>query len=506
MRDTPKRAAPPTRPPEPGTWGLLVCDGDRVRTDALSLLARRHRPGLKVLGCAPADRWPETGKFHLALVTIEVGSIFTDDALAFIRECRRRGLTVIAHALDLDGWSVAQKCRPLIAGAASVLNGSARDFPAVLSAALDATLKTLGSCLDEERHVCARLRALGVEGESAAMVDIFRHTLRFGALSDLPVLLTGETGTGKERLTQALHQCDVKRCRGPFVAVNCAALSPTLAESELFGHRRGAFTGADRDRLGLVRAADRGVLFLDEIGELDLTLQAKLLRVLQEGRVLPVGEEQEVSVDVRVFAATNRQLPDLVAAGRFRADLYHRLRVLELKLPPLRGRPADIVRLTLFFLRKYQALHPAAHQQPNRDFLEALTRLALPGNVRQLENLVRQTLVNKRDDSPLALADLSPELLQELAEVDQRPPAEPAAPTAPAAAGLAALGAATADSLLKIVEENEWNLGRSVRACEREMLVAALRRFKGNQTKAASLLGVTARSVYNKVRKFGLQF
>ncbi len=500
MRDSPTRDATPLRSDGPDRWKLLVCDEDPGRAEALSTLAGRERPDLTVFRCALTDTWPETSTVHVALVTVEVDADTTERSLACIRESRRRGLVVLAHAPDLEDWTVAQKCRPLIAGAVRVLDGSGRDFAAQLRDALGATLQSLGARLDEERHVCERLRALGVEGESPVMVEIFRRALRFGALSDLPVLLTGETGTGKERFTQALHQCDAKRSRSPFVAVNCAALAPTLAESELFGHRRGAFTGADRDRKGLVRAADGGVLFLDEIGELDLTLQAKLLRVLQEGRVLSVGEEQEVSVDVRIFAATNRHLPDLVTAGKFRADLYHRLRVLVLELPPLRGRTADIARLALFFLRKYQTLHRAARHPPSRDFLEALGRLSLPGNVRQLENLVRQTLVNKSDDSPLALCDLPSEVLWELAEIEARPPA----PTAPVEAAPPPAGSDVADSLMQIAAENDWNLNRSIRACEREMVAAALRRFKGNQTKAATLLGVTTRSVYNKVRKLGL--
>lgn len=499
MRDTPKRDAPPPRSLGAGCWGLLVCDEDSSRAEALSTLARRECPDLNV-ACNPATDGPGSAAAQVALVTVEVTAPAAERALARIRDLHRRGLVVIAHALDFEGWTVAQKCRPLIAGAVRVIDGSGRNLSTLLAEALGATLQTLGARLEEERHVCERLRSLGVEGESPPMVEIFRRALRFGALSDLPVLLVGETGTGKERFTQALHQCDAKRSRGPLVAVNCAALAPTLAESELFGHRRGAFTGADRDRKGLVRAADGGVLFLDEIGELDLTLQAKLLRVLQEGRVLGLGEEQEVSVDVRVFAATNRHLPDLVAAGKFRADLYHRLRVLVLELPPLRGRVADIARLTLFFLRKYQTLHRAARHAPSRDFLEALGRLSLPGNVRQLENLVRQTLVNKSDDAPLSLCDLPSEVLWELSAIEASPPAPPA--TAEAAA--VPSDSAVADSLLRIAEENNWNLNRSIRACEREMLAAALRRFKGNQTKVAGLLGVTTRSVYNKVRKLGL--
>src|SRR6185436_10192490 len=158
-------------------------------------------------------------------------------------------------------------------------------------------------------------------------------------------------------LAKALSEMDPKRKQGPFVAVNCAAVQPTLLESEFFGHRRGSFTGAERDRKGLVRAAEGGVLFLDEISELEVGLQAKLLRVLQENRVLGVGEEREVAVSVRFIAATNRNLEQLVAEGKFRADLFHRLRVLLIHVPPLRDRPSELQLLVEHFLQKHRVEH-----------------------------------------------------------------------------------------------------------------------------------------------------
>ena len=175
-------------------------------------------------------------------------------------------------------------------------------------------------------------------GDSATMDGVFRWILRVSPLSELPVLLSGETGTGKELVARSIHRLDPRRADGPFVAVNCGAIVSGLAESELFGHRRGAFTGALHDRLGLVRAARGGVLFLDEIGDLDPGLQSKLLRVLQEHRVLAVGEDHEVAVNVRIIAATNRSLDEMVHARTFRADLFHRLNVLSIRIPALRER------------------------------------------------------------------------------------------------------------------------------------------------------------------------
>ena len=198
--------------------------------------------------------------------------------------------------------------------------------------------------------------------------------------------------------------------------MNCGAISSGLAESELFGHRRGAFTGADRDRKGLIRAAEGGVVFLDEIGELDDTLQVKLLRVLQERRVLGVGDDQEVPVSVRVIAATNRDLSAAVRHGKFRADLFHRLNVLSIHIPSLRERRADVRPLIEHLLEKNQSLHTAGSVAAGPDFIEALTRVDLPGNVRQLENLVRRALVNKVTSTPLTLTDLPAEVWQQLAE------------------------------------------------------------------------------------------
>src|SRR5262249_49739435 len=244
------------------------------------------------------------------------------------------------------------------------------------------------------------------------MMAVFHTVLRISPLSDLPVLITGETGTGKGLLAHAIHQLDRKRCQGPFIALNCSALSPGLAESELFGHRRGAFTGADRDRKGLFRAAEGGVLFLDEIGELDEAVQAKLLRVLQAHRVLGIGDDHEVAVNVRIIAATHRNLEAMVQQGTFRADLWHRLHVLAIHIPPLRERPADLKPLLEHFLEKYQGLRPAGPLSAAPEFLEALTQLPLPGNAREVENLVQWVLVHKDDAAPLTLRDLPVDIWQ----------------------------------------------------------------------------------------------
>jgi transcriptional regulator with PAS, ATPase and Fis domain len=288
--------------------------------------------------------------------------------------------------------------------------------------------------------------------------------------------------------------------------VNCGTISAGLAESELFGHRRGAFTGADRDRKGLVRSAHGGILFLDEIGELEDGLQSKLLRMLQEKTVLGVGEDGETSVDVRVIAATNRPLEQMVSEKNFREDLFYRLNVLSIHTPSLRERPGDIRPLVDYFFEKYRALAPALPPSIEDEFIEALAEAGLPGNVRQLENIVRQALVKKDDNAPLTLADLPPEILQQLSRwrpalrdesdglprsVDDRPQASSSQRE-------------VTSSVVRLLDGNNWRLNRSLASCEKLFLEAALHKTRGNQSQTARLLGITSRSVYNKVRKYHL--
>jgi transcriptional regulator with GAF, ATPase, and Fis domain len=332
-------------------------------------------------------------------------------------------------------------------------------------------------------------------GDTPAMLNLFRSIQRVSTLSALPVLISGETGTGKELVAHAIYCQDAKRRKFAFVPLNCAALNHELSESELFGHRRGAFTGANYDRPGLFRSADRGVLFLDEIGELNAALQAKLLRVVQTNRVLAVGEDREIAVDVRVIAATNRNLPEMVKGGLFREDLYYRLNVTPLHIPPLRERRADIAPLVEHFLRKHQHLaqngNGKAHAAP--DFLHALERTALPGNARQVENLVRRALVDRETSGALRLSDLPEDVWADLSEqeessqnLERKPPQ--------AETGLMTYA-------MECLVQNQWSLGKSLAQLEELLVKAALEAAHGNQTEAARRLGITARSVYNKLHK-----
>jgi serine/threonine-protein kinase PknK len=229
------------------------------------------------------------------------------------------------------------------------------------------------------------------------------------AASTLPVLIQGESGTGKELIARAIHRRSPRRDK-PFVTENCAAIPETLLESELFGSKRGSFTGADRDRKGLFQTADKGTLFLDEIGDMSLAMQSKLLRALQDGEIRPIGGTQSILVDVRVVSASNRLLRDLVAKNRFREDLYYRLSGVTIELPPLRDRTADVPLLAEHFLRRIAAEMRREPPRLGDSAREALVRHPWPGNIRELENQMRRCLALLQGESVIERHHLSDEL------------------------------------------------------------------------------------------------
>ena len=427
----------------------------------------------------------------VCVALVAIGQPPSAAALIEIQELTQRRALVIAYGDQADTWSLGVRCRAHLAGACALLDSASPRFSSELQTRLAQMLSAEDGRRRERETLGRTFRDQGIVGDSDAMLAIFRWVMRISALSDLHVLITGETGTGKQLLAEAIHRLDPKRRNGPFIALNCGAISPGLAESELFGHRRGAFTGADRDRKGLIRAAQGGVLFLDEIGELEPALQAKVLRVLQEGRVLGLGDDHEVQVSVRIVAATNRNVEEMVGQGTFRADLFHRLNVLSVHLPPLRARPADIGPLVRHFADKYSALRAQSPVSVGDEFVEALAQDGLPGNARQLENIVRRALVQKEDAGPLGLADLPPEIWAHLSQhvphdLPQTMPSD------------------HSPYLERVLTLNGWNLSRALASCERSIVEVALHAAKGNQSQTARLLGITPRSVYNKIRKHQL--
>src|SRR6266516_2809766 len=436
---------------------------------------------------------------------IAIGAVCANPSLVvsecqFLQRLIAKGVKVICYG-SLHAFSLSCRCRILLTGVEAFLDSGEPDFSNQLQVRLHALLEAEGRRQREEEHIKDLMKEHGLIGESPATISVFRMVLRISGVSDLPVLLLGETGTGKDLLARAIHRLDPKRCGGPFVALNCGALHPSLAESELFGHRRGAYSGADRNRDGLIRTATRGVIFLDESGELDTMLQTKLLRALEERLVLGLGEDIEVPVDVRVVAATNRHIDAMLKQRTFREDLFHRLNTIRICIPPLRERPEDLRPLIRHFLEKHKQLSPFRVKTAEKECIEALGRVTLPGNVRQLENLIRRALVARRKDGSLSLDDLGPEIWQELSQghpIDP-PTASPAVVPStdhppPQISNLGSLF----ESLLT---DYKWNLERSMKHCEGLLLDAALRRSRGNQSEAARMLGITTRSVYNKLRK-----
>jgi len=438
---------------------------------------------------------------------IALGTYPTDDTLVskIIERMRGAGLTVIAHEGGAHSWSVGQRCRALLAGASCVLDSEEAEFSHELRRITTESLARKSRQSAEKERIHELMRSFGIVGESDAIEAAFRQALRASDFSDLAVLITGESGTGKELMARAIHQLDPRRRAGPFVAINCGAVSSGLAESELFGHSRGAFTGADRDRKGLVRAAEGGVLFLDEIGELGRDIQAKLLRVLQDHRITSVGTDHEVGVDVRVISATNRNLELMMERGQFRVDLFHRLNMLSVHLPPLRERLVDLKPLVDNFLLKYRSGTTSETSLVDRDFIEALTQLEFPGNVRQLENIVRRAVLNKQFDvTPLGLSDFPSEIWRQLCTKRQvnGGQAGVACQASPTGASTVLLSSGEfIATLLTRLDSQEWTLSRVVHYCERLLVEAALQRAQGNHSQAARVLGITSRTLYNKLKK-----
>ncbi len=341
--------------------------------------------------------------------------------------------------------------------------------------------------LRENQRLKVEVRRLGPSGEvlgDSESMRRLRETIRRVAPTSSTVLIEGETGTGKELAARAIHDGS-PRAAEPFVAVNCAALSETLLESELFGHERGAFTGADRARQGLFETAHRGTLFLDEAGEMSPSLQAKLLRVLTDGRVIRVGSTAARSVDVRIVVATHRNLKQRVIEGSFREDLYYRLAVVPVTIPPLRERIEDLPVLVESFLPRLARDLKIPPRRIRPEALAKLARYSFPGNVRELRNLLERAYILARGES------FGPEdfpLDPALVAVDTAPPPAAADPTAVYLASL----------------PEKIGVREVMDSIERGLLARALRSAGGVQAEAARSLGISRSDMAYKLRKHGL--
>lgn len=350
----------------------------------------------------------------------------------------------------------------------------------------DELLVVVRRVLDAVRLAAENERLVGELALSRSMVFGSEAMNRLAVLvarvapRDTTVLITGESGTGKERVAEAIVKASA-RADQSYVRFNCAALSAELAEAELFGHAKGAFTGAHRARSGLFREADGGTLLLDEIGELGPSTQATLLRVLQEGEVRAVGEERSRQIDVRIIAATHRDLERLVRQGRFREDLFYRLNVVSLRVPPLRERPADIPKLARHFLSRYSERFGLSHLHLPEGLFERLSAYRWPGNVRELENAMESLIV------------LSPP-----GELDLALLPDPSSTVAEEASG-------EAPQILAVLGSNQGlSLRQRLDAYERGLVVEALHQAAGNRSLAATRLGVSRVTLHDKIRKHGI--
>ncbi len=437
---------------------ILIVDDEDVQRDLLKGFLEKK--GYEVMGASGGEEALELFSripFSLVLLDHRMPGMTGDRVLEEIRGINPmvRGIMITAHGT--------------VETAVKVMKLGADDFmekPVDLSRLLDKIrLIEQAVVIGKEAEALKEtldIRALPIRiiGESAPMREVLSLAGRI-AVTDWTAMISGETGTGKELIARLLHLLS-KRSDNAFVEVNCAAVPENLFESELFGHEKGAFTGAVAARRGRFELAHGGTLFLDEVGELPLTLQAKLLKVLQEKRITRVGAEREKEVDVRVVAATNRDLKRMVREGGFREDLFFRLNVLDIELPPLRKRREDIPALAEYFLKKFRA-RPMEFQT---EALHVLTRYAFPGNVRELEHIIQRSVTFCRT-SLIGEDDLPPEIrFYHAAE--------------------------------------KGTLSEKLDALEKELLFTALTRNDWVQTRAARELGISERVLRYKVKKHGL--
>jgi len=310
----------------------------------------------------------------------------------------------------------------------------------------------------------------GIIGSSHAMQEVIK-TAKIAAPTDATILISGESGTGKELFAKALHN-NSNRKQNRLVSVNCAALNETLLESELFGHEKGAFTGAEKRRDGLFLAADKGTIFLDEIGEIPLSMQVKLLRAIQEREIQKVGSDKSIKIDVRIIVATNRNLEEEVKKGHFREDLFYRLNVINIKVPPLRDRGDDVPLLAQRFLNKYTKENDKLIKGFTPMAMDALSKYSWPGNVRELENVIERAIILCMGQY-ISEKDLPPNILKDYEPEDA-------------------------------IQTQLSGGGKSLDDIEKIALIETLKQTKGNKTEAATILNITRTTLRNKLKKHDL--
>lgn len=455
------------------TGDILIVDDERSMREFLAIYLRRagHRVEA-VPGEEEAKQALKAKEYDVVLTDLRMGADVSGLAvLAAAKQLRPDTQVIVVTAFATAETAIAA----MKAGAYDYLTKpfKVEEVGLVVGRALERRmLHKQNTVLRDE--IKGRYKLARLIGKSPPMQRLFDMIQKI-APARTSVLLIGESGTGKELLARALHELSPRNDK-PFVAVNCGAIPEALLESELFGHVKGAFTGATTDKPGLFESAHGGTLLLDEVGELPLSMQVKLLRALQERRVKRVGSVSETEIDVRVVAATNRDLEVEIENGTFRQDLYYRLNVIQIRVPPLRERREDVALLVEHFIRKFAAEHGRTITGIDPDALSALLNYNFPGNVRELENLVERAITLAYGDR--VTKDALPQLSGSSEPVE-----------GPLAMNLPAEGI----DLEKVVSD-----------FERTLLLKALERTGGNRTEAARVLGVTFRSLRYRLSKLGI--
>jgi len=461
---------------------ILVCDDERSICEMLDIALRRDGHRVETVQSGQAAKKKIDGALYDVIVTdIKMPNI---DGIEVLRHAHRISPdSAVILITAVDDYEAAVE---------AVKAGGASDYIRKNPGLVDEIKLAMNRVLEKQvlskqnfalrRDAATRNSLDNIIGSSSAM-DKLKATVRTVASTASTVLIHGESGTGKELVARAVHVCS-PRATDAFVSVNCGAFPETLLESELFGYVKGAFTGANQNKRGLFEVADGGTIFLDEISEMTLAMQVKLLRVLQERTVRPVGGTAEIAIDVRVIAATNRDLDKAVAENLFREDLYYRLNVIPIRVPPLQERREDIPLLVNHFLKKYASAAGRSILRVHKASLDTLCGYEWPGNVRQLENTVERAVALEMTD------ELHVELPAE------RPQARAAA------AGVGAVGLPEVASAAVLPEG--VNMEGYVAGIERSLLQHSLEQSNGVQTKAADLLGISYRSFRHLMKKYEL--
>jgi two-component system, NtrC family, response regulator PilR len=460
---------------------ILICDDERSICEMLDIALRRDGHKVETVNSGEAAmRKLDSAIFDVVVTDIKMPNIGGIEVLRYAHQISPESAVILITAVD-DYEAAVQ----------AVKAGGATDYIRKTPALLDEIKLAINRALEKvalsrqnfafKRDAATRNSLDNIVGASVAM-ERLKQTIRTVASTQSTILVYGESGTGKELVARAVHVCS-PRAAEPFVSINCGAFPETLLESELFGYVKGAFTGATQNKRGLFEVAHEGTIFLDEISEMSLTMQVKLLRVLQERCVRPVGGTSEIAIDVRVIAATNRDLDKLVTDNLFREDLYYRLNVIPVQVPPLRERREDIALLVNHFLKKYAPAAGRNISRVNGHSLEALCGYDWPGNVRQLENTVERAVALETGE------ELRAEIPFERAK------------TRAAAAGAGMTGAA---SLAIGGLPDGVDMEKYVADIERSLLQAALAQSNGVQTRAADVLKISYRSFRHLMKKYDL--